>query len=59
LEATQGDNLETLKIKMKPSTNIRTINGVNNYTKLGWKTRIGIEGTQFPNPRTYIARVAL
>jgi hypothetical protein len=37
LEAAQGGNLETLKIKMKPSTNVRMINGVNNYTKLGGK----------------------
>jgi hypothetical protein len=37
LEATQGDNLETLKTKMKPSTNISTISGVSNYIKLGGK----------------------
>jgi hypothetical protein len=24
-----------------------------------WKTRIGVEGTQIPNPRTYVARVIL
>jgi hypothetical protein len=35
LEATQGSNLETLK--MKTSTNVRIINEVNNYTKLGGK----------------------
>jgi hypothetical protein len=37
LEAAQGGNLETLKMKMKLSTNVRTINGVKNYTKLGEK----------------------
>jgi hypothetical protein len=37
LEATQGGNLETLKMKMKPSTDVRTITGVNIYTKLGGK----------------------
>jgi hypothetical protein len=37
LEAAQEGNFETLKMKMKPSTNVRTINGVNNYTKLGGK----------------------
>jgi hypothetical protein len=25
----------------------------------GWKTRIGIEGTQFPTPRTLVVRVVL
>jgi hypothetical protein len=37
LEATQGDNLETLKMKMKPSINVRTINEVNDYAKLAGK----------------------
>jgi hypothetical protein len=37
LEATQGGNLEILKTKMKPSTTVRTINGVNDYAKLGGK----------------------
>jgi hypothetical protein len=37
LEATQGGNLETLKMKMKPPINVRTINEVNNYVKLGGK----------------------
>jgi hypothetical protein len=37
MEATQGGELEILKTKMKPSTNVRTINGVNNYIKLGGK----------------------
>jgi hypothetical protein len=35
LEATQGGNLDTLKMKL--STNIGVVNGVNNYTKLGEK----------------------
>jgi hypothetical protein len=36
LETNQGGNLETLKMKIKSSTNDKTINGingVNNYTK--------------------------
>jgi hypothetical protein len=39
LEATQGDNLETLKMKMKmkPSANVRAVSGVNNYINLGGK----------------------
>jgi hypothetical protein len=37
LEATQGGNLETLKMKMKPSINVKTINEVNDNTKLGGK----------------------
>jgi hypothetical protein len=39
LEAAQGGNLETLKMKMKmrPSTIVKTINGVRNYIKLGGK----------------------
>jgi hypothetical protein len=37
LEATQGGNLETPKMKMKPSTNDRIISGVINYIKLGGK----------------------
>jgi hypothetical protein len=35
--ATQGGNLETLKMKMKTSTNVRFINKVNNYVKPGGK----------------------
>jgi hypothetical protein len=34
LEATQGGNLEALKMKMKPSTTVRTINGINDYAKV-------------------------
>jgi hypothetical protein len=34
LEATQGGNLETLKMKMKPYINVGTINGVNDNAKL-------------------------
>jgi hypothetical protein len=37
LEATQGGNLETLKMKMKLYINVRTISGVNDYAKLGGK----------------------
>jgi hypothetical protein len=37
MEATQGGNLEILKMKMKPSTSVGTIIRVNNYTKLGEK----------------------
>jgi hypothetical protein len=37
LEATQGGNLETLKMKMKTPTNVRIINEVNDYAKLGGK----------------------
>jgi hypothetical protein len=37
LEATQGGNLKTLKMKMKPSINVRILNGVNDYVKLGGK----------------------
>jgi hypothetical protein len=37
LEATQGGNLETLEMKMKPSTNVGTISGVSDYAKLGGK----------------------
>jgi hypothetical protein len=37
LEATQGGNLKTRKMKMKPYINVRTINGVNYYDKLGGK----------------------
>jgi hypothetical protein len=37
LEATQGSNLETLKMKMKPSINARISNEVNDYVKLGGK----------------------
>jgi hypothetical protein len=37
LEATQRGNLVTLKMKMKPFTNVRTINEVNDYAKLGGK----------------------
>jgi hypothetical protein len=37
LEATQGGNLKTLKMKMKPSINVRTFNEVNDYAKLGGK----------------------
>jgi hypothetical protein len=32
-----NQNLETLKMKMKPSTNVRIINEVNDYVKLGGK----------------------
>jgi hypothetical protein len=32
-----GGNLETLKMKMKTSTNVRFISEVNNYVKLGGK----------------------
>jgi hypothetical protein len=52
LEATQGDDLETLKMKMKPSTNVRTIKGVNDHIRLGGKLEYIIEGTLFPTPRT-------
>jgi hypothetical protein len=39
LEATQGSNLETLKMKMKmkPSINETTISGINDYIKPGGK----------------------
>jgi hypothetical protein len=37
LEATQEGNLKTLKMKMKPSINVRSVNGVNDYAKLGGK----------------------
>jgi hypothetical protein len=37
LEATQGGNLEIVKMKMKLSTNVRVVSGVNNYFKLGGK----------------------
>jgi hypothetical protein len=37
LEATKGGNLKTLKMKMKPSNNVRTINEANDYAKLGGK----------------------
>jgi hypothetical protein len=37
LEATSGGNLETLKMKMKTSTNVRIIKEVNDYDKLGGK----------------------
>jgi hypothetical protein len=37
LEATQGGNLKTLKMKMKPSINVETINGVNDNAKLAGK----------------------
>jgi hypothetical protein len=37
LEATQGNNLETLKMKMKPPINVRIINEVNDYAKLAGK----------------------
>jgi hypothetical protein len=37
LEAKQEGNLKTLKMKMKPSINVRTINGVNDYAKNGGK----------------------
>jgi hypothetical protein len=36
-DATQGDNPEKLKTKMKPFINVRTINEVNDYAKLGGK----------------------
>jgi hypothetical protein len=37
LKANQGDNLKTLKMKMKQSTNVRIIGGVDKYVKLGGK----------------------
>jgi hypothetical protein len=37
MKATQGDNLKTLKMKMKHSTNIMVISGVYNCVKLGGK----------------------
>jgi hypothetical protein len=37
LEATQGDNLETLKMKMKLSANVRAVSGGNDYAKLDGK----------------------
>jgi hypothetical protein len=37
LEATQGGNLKTLMMKMKPYINVRTFNGVNDYAKLAGK----------------------
>jgi hypothetical protein len=37
LKATQGGNLKARKMKMKPSTNVKTINEVNDYAKLGGK----------------------
>jgi hypothetical protein len=37
LEAVQGGNLETLKMKMKPDINEETINGVNDNAKLAGK----------------------
>jgi hypothetical protein len=37
LKATQGGNLKTLKMKMKHSTNIMIISGVDSYAKLGGK----------------------
>jgi hypothetical protein len=37
LEATQGSNLETLKMEMRPSINVRIINEVNDYARLAGK----------------------
>jgi hypothetical protein len=36
-KAIQGGNLKTLKVKMKQSTNVRIISGLDNYAKLGGK----------------------
>jgi hypothetical protein len=37
MEATQGGNLKTLKMKMKHSTNVMIISGAYNCMKLGEK----------------------
>jgi hypothetical protein len=30
----------------------QVISGVDSFVKAWWKTRLGVEGNQFPNPRT-------
>jgi hypothetical protein len=37
MKATQGDNLKTLKMKMKHSTNVMIFSGAYNCLKLGEK----------------------
>jgi hypothetical protein len=46
-------------MNMEHANNIKIINGVDIYTKLGGKPRIKVEGSQIPNLRTYVVRVAL